>query len=230
MKHIVIGDTHGRNSWKSLINLDYDKIIFIGDYFDSFTIPSIIQLNNFNEIIEFKKNNKDRVELLIGNHDYHYFPGIREDYSGYQGKYRFQFQDVLNRAYNDELLNVCYIYNDYIISHAGITKTWFNYYKLDINNIQNSVNDLFKYKPNSFSFSLGGNLSNTGDDITQGPFWVRPRSLYKDMLDNYKFVVGHTSIEEIKVVDEKIFLIDCLDTVNQYLEITDNEYRIVNFI
>jgi hypothetical protein len=24
--------------------------------------------------------------------------------------------------------------------------------------------------------------------------------------------------------------IDCLDSVNQYLEITDNEYRIVNFI
>lgn len=230
MKNIIIGDTHGRNSWKSLVNLEYDKFIFIGDYFDSFKIPGIIQLQNFNEIIEFKKQNSDKVELLIGNHDYHYFPNIREDYSGYQASKRFDFQNVLNEAYNDGLLNVCYGYKDYIISHAGITKTWFNKYELDINNVVESVNNLFKYKPNTFYFQMGRRFSNTGDDITQGPFWVRPKSLYMNMLDDYNFVVGHTSVEQINVFNEKIFLVDCLDTGNQYLEITDEGYKIVDFI
>jgi hypothetical protein len=230
MKHIIIGDTHGRSSWKSLVNLEYDKLIFVGDYFDSFTIPGIVQLTNFKEIIEFKKSNPDKVELLLGNHDYHYFHGVREDYSGYQGKMRHSFEKHLYGAYNDQLLNVVYQYQDYIISHAGITKTWFNSNDLDINNISESVNELFKYKPNRFSFQMGGNLSNTGDDITQGPFWVRPQSLYRDMLDNYKFIVGHTSVREISTFKEKIFLVDCLDEVNQYLELSEDGYKIVDFI
>lgn len=230
MKHIIIGDTHGRNSWKSLVDLEYDKFIFLGDYFDSYTIPGVIQLHNFNEILDFKRKNKDKVELLIGNHDYHYFPGVREDYSGYQGTKRFEFQDALERAYKEDLLKVVYQYQDYIFSHAGLTKTWFDSNELDINNIADSVNELFEFKPNKFSFHMGGNLSNTGDDITQGPFWVRPQSLNRDHLDNYKFVVGHTSVEDIKVFKEKIFLVDCLDSVKQYLEITEEGYRIVDFI
>ena len=143
---------------------------------------------------------------------------------------RYEFQSALETAYNDQLLNVVYQYQDYIISHAGLTKTWFNSNNLDINNIADSVNELFKYKPNKFSFHMGGNLSNTGDDITQGPFWVRPQSLNRDCLDNYKFVVGHTSVEEIKIFKEKIFLIDCLEYSRQYLEITEDEYKIVDFI
>jgi hypothetical protein len=230
MKHIIIGDTHGKDYWKSLGDLEYDKLIFLGDYFDSFTIPGIIQLHSFNEIIEFKRQNPDRVVLLFGNHDYHYFPGVREDYSGYQGAMRYEFQSALETAYNDQLLNVVYQYQDYIICHAGLTKTWFNSNNLDINNIADSVNELFKSKPNKFSFHMGGNLSNTGDDITQGPFWVRPQSLYRDSLDNYKFVVGHTSVEEIKIFKEKIFLVDCLDYSRQYLEITEDSYKIVDFI
>jgi len=230
MKHIIIGDTHGKDTWKSLIDLEYDKLVFLGDYFDSFTIPSIIQLQNFNDIIEFKRENPDRVELLIGNHDYHYFPGVREDYSGYQPSMRVDFEKALYDAYNDELLNVVYQYQDYIISHAGITKNWFNNYELDIDNIAYSVNELFKYKPNSFSFQMGRNFSNTGDDITQGPLWVRPRSLYSNMLDNYKFIVGHTSVEKIGIFKDKIFLIDCLDYAKQYLEVTEDGYKIVDFI
>ncbi len=37
MKTIVIGDIHGRTSWKDIIEKEqtWDKVIFIGDYFDS---------------------------------------------------------------------------------------------------------------------------------------------------------------------------------------------------
>ena len=37
-KWIAIGDVHGRNTWQQIVNLEIDnvdKIIFVGDYFDS---------------------------------------------------------------------------------------------------------------------------------------------------------------------------------------------------
>ena len=56
-KTIYIGDIHGRNVWKEIVeeHKDADNIVFIGDYFDSFNIPGVVQLNNAKEIVEFKK-------------------------------------------------------------------------------------------------------------------------------------------------------------------------------
>ena len=50
-------------------------IIFLGDYLDPYAHENISQeeaLANFKEIIAFKQANKDRVTLLIGNHEIHY--------------------------------------------------------------------------------------------------------------------------------------------------------------
>jgi metallophosphoesterase superfamily enzyme len=76
MKTVLIGDIHGHDSWKQIIEQeqDADRIIFVGDYFDSFTIPGLIQCENFQDIIEFKKTSDKEVVLLVGNHDYNYFP------------------------------------------------------------------------------------------------------------------------------------------------------------
>jgi hypothetical protein len=230
MKIITIGDIHGRNNWKFLIDKidEYDKIIFIGDYFDSFTIPGIIQLQNFYDIIDFKRNNKDKVILLIGNHDYHYFPGIREDYSGYQASMRHSFEKALYEAYNDELLDVAYSHNKYLFSHAGLSKTWCNSNDIDLENVVESINDLFKFKPKNFTFSIGANLSFYGDDITQGPFWIRPKSLIIDMLDDYIQVVGHTSKSNINIFESKLILVDVHDYTDEFLLIDNNVHQIIN--
>lgn len=53
------------------------KVIFIGDYFDSHDEYSTVeQIQNFKDIIEYKTNSTKKVIMLIGNHDYHYFPEI----------------------------------------------------------------------------------------------------------------------------------------------------------
>ena len=50
-KTIVIGDIHGRDIWKSIVAQENpDRVIFIGDYFDSFNIESVTQQHNFKEI------------------------------------------------------------------------------------------------------------------------------------------------------------------------------------
>lgn len=77
-KIIVIGDIHGRNTWMDVINQEvtYDKVIFLGDYFDSKEIFPRQWIDNFKEIVQLKRNNPDGVVLLIGNHDYHYMRGL----------------------------------------------------------------------------------------------------------------------------------------------------------
>ena len=82
MRHIIIGDLHGKDIWKRILNQEtFDRVIFMGDYFDSFHILPQTQIDNFKDLVEFYSNND--VVLLIGNHDYHYL-SEHAIYSGYQ--------------------------------------------------------------------------------------------------------------------------------------------------
>lgn len=73
-KYIVLGDIHGRTSWKDLV--DENSInVFVGDYFDPYQLMHFMDLqHNFMEIIEYKKKYPENVVLLYGNHDYEYLP------------------------------------------------------------------------------------------------------------------------------------------------------------
>ena len=87
MKTVIIADVHGRDLWKQIVaqESDANRFVFLGDYFDSFDIPGLIQMHNFKEIIEFKETSGKEVIMLVGNHDYHYFPEINDtSTSGYQ--------------------------------------------------------------------------------------------------------------------------------------------------
>ena len=68
MRICAIGDIHGRNDWEKVDPNKYDKIIFVGDYVDSFDIPTGEILKNLENIIAFKKEYYDKVILLLGNH------------------------------------------------------------------------------------------------------------------------------------------------------------------
>jgi hypothetical protein len=94
-----------------------------------------------------------------------------------------------------------------------------------IGEIAQKLNDLFRYKPLSFSYS-DMDYSFTGDHPSQSPIWIRPRSLMrssKDIRKVYKQIVGHTvfkelSIEELnKWTGGKYFFIDTLNSVHKYL-------------
>ena len=71
---LAIGDVHGRTFWKDAVEKhadNVDKIIFLGDYLDPYKWENITRkdaIRNFQEIIDYKSNNKDKVILLLGNH------------------------------------------------------------------------------------------------------------------------------------------------------------------
>ena len=227
MRLIALGDTHGRDDWKVIVaKEEFDKVVFIGDYFDTHEgITAVQQIGNFKDIIAYKRAEPEKVVLLIGNHDFHYLPTSKHRYSGFQELHRVDIQELLVDALKDDLMQMCYKEEQTLFTHAGITKTWFKANDLNESEVSLSINELFKHKPNSFEFTYGMSADATGDDISQTPIWVRPRSLYEDGLDDVVQVVGHTMQQRIVSTGDHIF-IDTLGTSGEYLKMVDGSIMV----
>jgi hypothetical protein len=225
MKAIVIGDIHGRDSWIKIVeqNPDADLFIFVGDYFDSLTIPALKQINNFKLILKFRDENPNKVIMLFGNHDFHYTSGcIGGGYTGFDFSVYYNVKLDLERLIREEVIKVCHLLDDIFFSHAGITKTWCENNNINLNNVEEDVNQLLIYRPYMFAFTPGIRRDKYGDDITQGPLWVREQSLKEDGLKDYIHVVGHSRSEEIifnlSEAETNYIIVDTLGN-NKYLEI-----------
>ena len=221
MKIAIIGDLHGKNCYKKLLKdkIDsFDKIIFMGDYSDdswiTFTDKEIV--DNLKEVIEFKKKYKDKVELLIGNHDFQYIVGYPT-----VSRYRKTYAKEMNQIFNDneKLFKMIFIANDYIFTHAGITNGWINYIKkkynienVGISNIEKEINKVYeadKEDCNIVSFRRGG-LNKFA-----GPLWADTGDLIEDAWVGYNQVVGHNRVKPRSVIKKEnynIFLADHFDT------------------
>ena len=252
-KNIYIGDIHGRDVWKEIVeeHKDADNIVFIGDYFDSFNISGLIQLNNAKEIVEFKKEREldttKKVYLLIGNHDIHYMRGIKGKgkTSGFQTNMSHVFEQFFEE--NKDNFQMCVQIGNRLCTHAGISETflkdtgyWTHNYT-DYTGVEEFINDLYQYKPNQFTFDAWYDRNNTGfsangygDDEGQSPIWIRPRSLQRsnkntDLKKNYIQIVGHTQQDHIDIKGKgtggKYYYIDTLPS-GEYLIDEDSEFSV----
>lgn len=223
MKIIIVGDIHGRDIWKKILHNEktFDKWIFLGDYFDSFDIDVMEQMHNFRDIIAFKKENPNKVITLLGNHDFHYTSSCIGSYSGFNHSIFFNMKLELDGLIKDGTLVIAHQIEKLLFTHAGVTKTFCEDWKIDTENLVESLNDHLIYKPNCFNFRMGKNCSAYGDDIIQGPLWVRPQSLLEDGL-NYIHIVGHTQkrniVNTVNGDNYGYILVDTLDG-GEYLEI-----------
>ena len=228
MKIIVIGDIHGRDSWMKIVeqNPDADLFVFVGDYFDSFTIPALSQINNFKLILNFRDENPDKVILLFGNHDFHYTSGCVGHYTGFDYSVYYNMKLDLEKSIREEIVKICYIYENILFSHAGLTNTWCANNNVDLDNLEENLNQILIYKPHLFAFKSGDKRDKYGDDVTQGPLWVREKSLKEDGLSDYVHIVGHSSSDEIifNLSDDgaKYIITDTLRN-EKYLEIIIEE-------
>lgn len=188
MTTLVIGDIHGRPIWKRLVRGRWDRIVFLGDYFDShesFSPPE--QLYNFREIVALKDAEPDRVVLLVGNHDYHYIM-TGEYYSGFQQRYADQIGQMI-LGYQDAL-QACTMDQGWLLSHAGVTTSWMRHVHLNDGDTVEVVNEAWLRRRDVFRFNLA-DREGYGDHPLQGPLWVRPKTLMA--VPAYpKQIVGHT--------------------------------------
>lgn len=227
-KIIVLGDTHGRNKWQDIVDQTFDKVIFLGDYFDSFYIPFEEQMDNFKKIISFKIKNPDKVVLLLGNHDYHYLSYVKENYSGFQSDNKLKISAYLGKCIEDGLIKICHSEKKWFFTHAGITQTWLKNCGgniKDVKGMSEAINNIFWNNPFLFGFTEGINHDNSGDDITQSPLWVRPYSLDLDKIPGIKQVVGHTK-QDMIFSHNGLFFVDALEYGNEFLVIENGKSRV----
>lgn len=200
MKITVIGDTHGEQNWKQILENELassDQVVFMGDYFDSFFHNGEEICSNFKEIVAAYRENKDKITLLIGNHDFHYLDG-KEQYSGYNYMMANDYYEVLFDALKKKDLVIAHQADGFLFTHAGVTKTWYAKHAaastepLNAEAVVSELKRIFKTDPDAYGF-FKGDRSGCGDDINQSPIWVRPESLEKDMLPGFVHVVGHTN-------------------------------------
>lgn len=226
MKILTLGDIHGRKNWHPIVSrLSFDKLVFVGDYFDTReSISARQQIDNFKEIVTLKKANPDKVILLFGNHEFHYLPSRKESYSCYDKRNARHFQNLITEALNDNLLQICHVHDRFLFSHAGVTKTWLKHAKIRTSDLETSINRLLTEDTDLFRFMAGENKSNSGDDITQSPLWVRPFSFIKDKLNDFTQVVGHTMQSSIQIIHNVAF-VDTLGTSGECLMIENGSMR-----
>lgn len=249
MKTVIIADVHGRDLWKQIVaqESDADRIVFLGDYFDSFDISGVEQMHNFKEIVEFKETSGKEVIMLIGNHDYHYFPEIDESStSGYQTRLAPSIKQLIGE--NRQHLQVAYRMDEFVFSHAGISSEWLDDFvpswKLDT--MVDQINDLFTYTPTNLCYRsykitdidkgewIGS--GGYGAETYQGPMWIRPKALMAANRDTLRKeiiqVVGHTHQNEIdkegKATGGRYYFTDVQETSEEYMIIIDGNITFNN--
>lgn len=246
MKIMSIGDIHGRNTWKKAIFgsiADYnhwrneiangakeafedqypnlqtmDKIIFVGDYVDSFDVSNVDMKLNLEEIIHLKREYPDKIVLLIGNHDVQYIVP-HQICSGYRPEMKYDFEDIFRK--NDDCFQLAYYHETEadedgrkkrtLWTHAGVTQGWLRSAKglfevptfkhkedfkdADLLRIDELLNKMWQYR-----LGILFNVDSDSGGMSQwaGPVWVRPRRLSWEALEGFDQVIGHTPQRTIK--------------------------------
>lgn len=223
---LIIPDVHGRMFWRSAVQKYPDlPTVFLGDYLDPYTyydgiLPSEA-LEEFKDILHFKKQNSDRVTLLLGNHDVHYFDAklnsSRKDWMN---------QDKLQRIFVKKLKHYAlakYIKvrdKEYLFSHAGIIPEWLELHfpTLDTSNIENlssflndHVNDLDAFKKFVCEALMDISASRWGNAKYPSMVWadVEDHQYQKRRLPNAYQIFGHTQQELNPIITEHYACLDC---------------------
>ena len=164
---LIIPDIHGRLFWISATKKYPDlPVIFLGDYLDPYTyyeeiLPSEA-LANFKEILDFKKANMERVTLLFGNHDIHYFDKDMNSSRKDKGRY-----EEIHQIFSENLslfklaMTVKTEGKDFLFTHAGVDLGWLRYRmpKVNVNDVHDickSLNDKLVTEDSLFDFVFTG--------------------------------------------------------------------------
>lgn len=231
---IVIPDVHGRTFWRDAIEQYPDlDVVFLGDYLDPYPwehISSVDAISNFNDILQFKEKNKDRVTLLLGNHDFSYiYPGIcncRKLYDDAE-----MISAMFEDGFSDGMFEMCKMLpgDRVLLSHAGIQLGWLNKWlnmivdDLSFDNLLEGgidtkvlrefadvINEKCKSKSDDFFRSLRDvSFWRGGEEIAGSMVWADMREFFNYNKEIYQ-IFGHTQLEaDEPVVTEHWANLDC---------------------
>ena len=156
----IIPDVHGRDNWKEQLhsfNPEVDSVIFLGDYFDPYDFENISvadAIENFKKILEFKKNNFNKVILLLGNHDMPYVFNEYYDLSNWHCRHSKKYHNEIHNLFNHNIsfFKIAHVEDNILFTHAGVESGWLeNVVKCDnsdINEICDKLKRLTDYLAN----------------------------------------------------------------------------------
>lgn len=207
-KILIVPDVHGRKFWhkaKEMID-KVDKVVFLGDYLDPYSYEGITfddAVQEFEDILNFKEQNPNKVVLLVGNHDMHY---IRLDFMNCSRLNRFRRQEIHDLYMNHiDKFELVYPVDTYLFSHAGIYLDWVNKYKL-------SAEEIFNFKDfveNRWETLEDVSYERGGYDPVGSCVWADIReSIQNELLPKFRHIVGHTQMESKPYITSKIACLD----------------------
>lgn len=209
-KILIIPDVHGRAFWKyAKDHIDeFDKVVFLGDYLDPYPYEWISfdeAVNNFKEILEFKKSNLDKVELLMGNHCGHY---IWLDFMNCS-RLEYERRNEMNKLYCDnyKLFRSVYLHDKCLFSHAGVYEDWLNKYNLKLEDFLDK--DISFWNGDKLHYLEDCSYHRGGRDKVGSLLWADiHESLTNHLLDGYYHIVGHTQLREFPYITTEIACLD----------------------
>lgn len=217
MNVLAIGDIHGRRNWETLRFEDYDKVIFAGDYVDSYHVDEAEITDVFTAILALKRNDPDRFVLLLGNHDVHYRYFPEYPCSGF----RPAAQPVWSRLFrdNEDLFQAAWQYRHYLFTHAGVSERWAR--KHGIAPSSDLFNSMLSHRDGRDILFECGALRGGAPSALGGIVWADQRETYRDFYPGLHQVVGHTPQPFIRRVgdeDGSVTYIDVLERTTAFWE------------
>lgn len=231
---IIVPDIHGRRFWREIIftKTENEEVVFLGDYLDNYEgevdeytgapITEEDAIENFREILEYKKENPDTVTLLLGNHDAEYL--FKECYPCrmYHSR-REEICKLFEENRDLFLISKEIVYNGklFLFTHAGITPhflvqkhcyeenlsgkdardAWEKYDVTEemISDYGRELNEMWKNKDENLGAVLGHIGSSRGGRGYGSPVWADCNELldwfaYTQFIKEPKMyqVVGHS--------------------------------------
>lgn len=221
MKTIVIPDVHQRiHAVRKILieERDYDEVVFLGDWFDSFFDPP--KVAGFEETCEYLRHlvlehhNKDKFVFLLGNHDVGYIyenknfsdkpisKTLKYYCSGFTTskarKFRHQFFDRgLKDDFFIEHFKPAHRTQGWTLSHAGIQPAHFPYgYDIDrlVNELLPDVWKNFRNLEYNHNWLISGaGIARGGNCNIGGVLWCDWNMEFRANSMIGKQIVGHTT-------------------------------------
>ncbi|MCQ2159727.1 MAG: metallophosphoesterase [Bacteroidales bacterium] len=229
---LIIPDIHGRVFWKEAVSkTSFDKVVFLGDYLDPYYHDMILHditkdtaVENFKEIIGYKKAHPKSTVLLLGNHDCTYLYGRSICYSRCDD---FRYDDIrrLFKENKDQFqlaFDIVMRKRRYVFSHAGISIKWMdrNMAGWTSDNMVELLNDanaatLTSINPEETPFAaalaITGKYRGRSTDDYASPVWMDAELMHESaQLEGITQIVGHTQrISRWPVITLDAIYADC---------------------
>lgn len=229
MKTIVIGDIHQRiDSVKRILETEknYDEVVFLGDWFDSFYDPP--KVAGMEETAEYLRYlvmdhpDKSKFVFLVGNHDLSYIfnnrasstTSIHKAIEFYCSGFTTSKAKKFRKVFYDEGLKDDFFYKNFKIahqtqewtlSHAGLHERHIPVGK----NADILINEIIPHVWKNFrDFTIphhwilsGAGQCRGGDCLVGGALWLDWRFEFETSEHIGRQIVGHTTIKEPEVRD-----------------------------